>query len=333
MGYFMGITVELSNYDYKKKCLFCDYNNEGFCDKYISWCNFAVLHCDEFVTVFYVKPKSRLNKVKKYSCMKVKSLKNLINVTLRKRKGWLKEETNYLLNAWGKVSIPTIARNLGRTIFAITNRATKLGLGRHLHSGDYITLNQLVNSISVNIGNTHKTRQLLENGIPYKTKKSQKKAFRIIYIKDFWQWAENHKDIIDFAKLEENSLGKEPEWVKEIREINLTAKKYKNGTWTEEEHNILLSMLDANCYGYKDISTKLMRTEGAIKQYINKNKIGKKPVNNKSNAIAWTEDETNLLIDMYKKGYKPELIAEKLPNRSAMSVKGKIEKLQKKGMV
>jgi hypothetical protein len=265
MGEIMGITVEYTYYDYTKKCYFCDLNNEGWCDKYAQWCNFAVHHCDECVTIFYIKPKSKLNKVKKYSCMRVKSLKNLRNVTLSKHRGWVKEELEYLQDAWGKVSIPTIAKNLGRTIFAVTNKATKLGLGRHLHSGDYITLNQLINCLVISKGNTHKTRQLIENGIPYKTKKSQKKAFRIIYVEDFWKWAKEHKELIDFAKLEENILGKEPEWVKEIRAVDKQAKKYKDGVWTDEELSLLKSMLEAQSYGYKELSQRLMRTEGAIR--------------------------------------------------------------------
>lgn len=328
----MGITVELCNYDYRKKCLFCDLNIEGFCDKYTAWCNFAVEHCDEYVTVFYVKPKSRLNPVKKYQCMRVRSLKNLKNVKLMKSKGWVKEEVDYLKSAWGNVSIPTIAKNLGRTVFAVTGKATKIGLGRHLHSGNYITLNQLINCLVSSKGNTHKTKQLIEHGVPFKTKKSQKKAFRVIYIKDFWKWAENHKNLIDFAKLEEDVLGEEPKWVKDIRDVDKKAKKYKTSEWTEEDKNTLESMLKAQCYGYKEISQRLMRTEGAIKTKIRNYGFKERPVK-ASSQNSWTDEETALLVEMHKKLYKPELIAEKLNNRSASSVRAKIEKLEKKGLI
>lgn len=57
---------------------------------------------------------------------------------------WTKEEELYLEENWGTRSIQTIAKNLGRSVNAINVRKTRMGLGRFLDSGEYITYCQLL---------------------------------------------------------------------------------------------------------------------------------------------------------------------------------------------
>ena len=57
---------------------------------------------------------------------------------------WTAEEQEYLRENWGRVSIPGIAKKLGRTVEAVKIRASRLKLGAVLDAGDYVTLNQLI---------------------------------------------------------------------------------------------------------------------------------------------------------------------------------------------
>ena len=65
-------------------------------------------------------------------------------------KRWTAEEQEYLKEAWGRASIPAIAKKLGRTVDAVKVRASKLKLGAVLEAGDYVTLNQLLLTLTDN---------------------------------------------------------------------------------------------------------------------------------------------------------------------------------------
>ena len=60
---------------------------------------------------------------------------------------WTDEEVDYLEDKWGNISIPIIAKNLGRTVKAIKSKAYKIGLGRFIHQGNYVTYKQLITTI------------------------------------------------------------------------------------------------------------------------------------------------------------------------------------------
>lgn len=62
-------------------------------------------------------------------------------------KKWTKEEDLYLEEYWGVKSIGTLAKNLGRSTDAIMVRKTRLGLGRFLDNGEYITYSQLLQAL------------------------------------------------------------------------------------------------------------------------------------------------------------------------------------------
>jgi hypothetical protein len=48
------------------------------------------------------------------------------------------------------------------------------------------------------------------------------------------------------------------------------------------------------------------------------------------NHNPWTEEETEILVDLYYKGYASEVMAERIP-RSALAINGKIERMVKDG--
>ena len=52
----------------------------------------------------------------------------------RAAKAWTPEEDAFLQDKWGILSIPIIAKQLGRSVGAINNRRYRLGCGAHLEN-------------------------------------------------------------------------------------------------------------------------------------------------------------------------------------------------------
>ncbi len=129
-------------------------------------------------------------------------------------KKWKEEEIQYLCDNWGSKSIGTMKRRLNRSKSAILNKATRLKLGAFLEASEYITWRQLLNTIGVADGGYKSISWVKNRDFPVKTKRMDKNAYKIVYIEDFWKWAEKNQDLLDFSKFEEHSLGKEPPWAK-----------------------------------------------------------------------------------------------------------------------
>jgi hypothetical protein len=252
-------------------------------------------------------------------------LNTLKGVKQMTRKCWTEEECIYLEEKWGVVSIPTIASSLGRTLDAVRLKAFKLGLGRHLHCGEYITLCQLAKALGRSY--TCILDTWIPRGFKYKTKVSVTKKYKITYIEDFWKWAKKNKDLMDFSKMEENTLGKEPKWVAEKRKADIAATRYKKTPWTSKEETLLKSLLNSYKYSYREISQRLGRTEGAIKKRMVDLGLMQRPIK-ADNHIPWTDREVALIVDLDSKGYTPEIISEKLGGiRSSIAVRGKLERM------
>lgn len=114
---------------------------------------------------------------------------------------WKPEEEDYLMEKWGQISVPAIAKKLNRTTNAVKVRAQRLGLGAVLMAGEYVTLNQLL--LAVTGGSSsygYKMKSWVENrGLPVHTKKVDRCSFRVVYIDEFWEWAERYRSFIDFS--------------------------------------------------------------------------------------------------------------------------------------
>jgi hypothetical protein len=241
-------------------------------------------------------------------------------------KHWTEEEIEYLCEKWGTVSINGIANHLGRSIGAVQLKAHKLGLSDARFSYDGITLNQL--AIALN-----RSYSVLKNWIKSYDFPARKKVFCkeakvwVVKYEDFWDWAEEHKSLLDFARLEPNLLGPEPEWVKEKRKADIIKinKSTQWKDWTEEEDKKLISLVSAYRYTYPEISAMMGRSCGSIKRRLYDLGIKARPVR-LNNHIKWTMEEVKLLIDMSEKGYGYNTIAEKL-GKSEHAVRGKLERM------
>jgi hypothetical protein len=245
-------------------------------------------------------------------------------------KHWTKEEITYLEERWGESPIPYIAKRLNRSVEAVKLKAARLGLGRHLHSGDYVTLNQLMKALGRRQVTGYDITSFVEKrGFPVREKTSYKRSYRVVYLDEFWEWAEKNRAFIDFSKVERGILGKEPPWVEDQRKADELYALYNRKPWTKKEDSILKTMLNAYRYSYRDISVRLRRTEGAIKRRILDLGLKQRPLKADTHN-PWTEEEERKLIELYNKGYRPEVMAEFI-ERSALAIRGKIERMQMEG--
>lgn len=246
----------------------------------------------------------------------------------RAAKAWTPEEDAFLQDKWGTLSIPIIAKQLGRSVGAINNRRYRLGCGAHLENDHRVSLNQIIITLyGVKNMGTYATGRLLREGLPVHWHRVNHCRFQVVDLEEFWKWAEDHKDLLDFSRFEEYSLGKEPAWVKVKRRADfekLQSQGAHNEVWTTTIDQKLKRMLSQHKYTYRDLSKELSRSEGAIKRRILDLGLKERPVRNKTRM--WTEEEVETLCEMAEKGYDWGQIADKL-GRTALATRGKYERL------
>lgn len=242
-------------------------------------------------------------------------------------RNWTKEEVQYLTDNYGEKSYQTLSRKLNRSIKAIEIKARRLKLGSFLECGDYITWNQFQGAIGNSTGCGYKTKSWIQDrNFPIHSKKVRNNSFRIVYIHEFWKWAKDNQDLLDFSKMEENILGVEPDWAKEKRKRDFEKRqKIKQTPWTKDEDERLKYLLKKQKYTYMELSRMMMRTTGAIQRRCCDLNILDRPVK-AENSRKWTESEEEILIELVTKGYEYELISEKI-QKSSKAIRGKIGRM------
>lgn len=240
-------------------------------------------------------------------------------------RNWTEKEKQYLEENWGTTSINTIMKNLNRSRNAINVMVQRMGLGAFLENGDYITWNQLQTAIgNGKHGNGYKNKSWIENrSFPIHTRRVGDNSFKVVYIVEFWEWAEKNKDLMDFSKFEENTLGKEPDWAKEKRKHDFEKnRKYIKTPWTPAEDARLAHLLGQHKYNYDELSRMIRRTSGAIQRRICDLGIKDRPVK-ADNHTKWTEQDYEKLCELIKSGYGYELMAEEI-GRSSKAIRGRV---------
>ena len=236
-------------------------------------------------------------------------------------KHWTEEDISYLEDFWGTKSITAIAKGLGRTPNAVKLKAYKIGLGSALASSPRISFNQLVEAT----GGSYTTRYEVwveKNGLPTHTQKVKKCSFRMVDIDEFWEWADKHRSLIDFSKIEPLILGEEPEWVENQRKQDyLTNSKCTTKPWTSAEDDKLKYFISQQKYTYAEISDFLSRTPGAIQRRCLDLGIELRPI--KAPSKFWTDEDHKIITQGIKNGESYTVIADKL-KRSEKSLRGKV---------
>ena len=246
----------------------------------------------------------------------------------RQNKNWSANDESYLQENWGKYSIPSLAKQLGRTVNAVKVRAQRLGLGPALMGGDYITLNQLLIAVKgTNAGGNYTMKSWVQNrGLPVHTKKVINNSFRVVYLDEFWEWAEKNRSFIDFSKMEPLTLGAEPEWVTEQRKKDFRSYEIqRKDRWTKDDDSRLIMLLKMQKYGYAELSEMLRRSAGAIQRRCQDLGIQERPVKADNHAASskWTEADFAILADGIRNGDSYCQIG-RLLGKSEKAIRGKV---------
>lgn len=258
---------------------------------------------------------------------------------LRERRGpclkgsrtWKPEETVYLEENWGHAPIPAIAAKLNRTEAAITCRANRLGLGAFLDRGEYVTFNQLViamgycsSGFHANGGGPH---AWIENrGFPIHHKRVGTNTFKVVYLNEFWKWAEKNRSFLNFSKMEPLALGKEPAWVKEQRKKDRqTLSLCRKDPWSAEEDSRLKMLLAQHKYSWLEMSKLLNRSCGAIRSRIRALGLPDRPIRvpGGGRVGTWTPERFELLAAGIRNGDSYVVIGDTL-GISEKAVRGKV---------
>lgn len=243
-------------------------------------------------------------------------------IELANNRRWTKEEVNYLFEQWGTVNIKTISKKLDRTEKAVYNKAFKLGLGKQIESGEYVTVNQLFKALGYESFDSTKRESWIKNRkFPVKYKTLRERKFKVIYIDDFWKWAEKNKNFVDFSKFTRYGLGKEPSWVEDKRQNDILEKsKYKKCKWTQKEDEYLIFLVNQFKYTYQEISQLTGRTVGAINRRLVCLNVKSRPIKAYTHN-KWTEEEIRVVDDLILSGAGYQIMSEKL-GRSSKSIAG-----------
>lgn len=237
---------------------------------------------------------------------------------------WTKEDSDYLRDNWGTVAVGTIGVKLNRSKNAIMIKVQRLGLGPFLENGDYISFNQMLIALGVAGGYSYKTTSWIKNrDFPVKLKKIGDCKFKVVYLEEFWKWAEKNRNFIDWSKVEKNILGKEPGWVDDIRKIDQKRSiAVKQTPWTPEEDQRLKSLLKEFKYTYSEIAVRLHRTEGAVTRRICTLGFKERPLK-ADNHTLWTDDDCDRLAELLKRRVNYEIMSTEL-GKSSKAIRGKV---------
>lgn len=241
-------------------------------------------------------------------------------------KPYTQEEMDYIEDKFGTLSYKAIAKHLGRSENAIFLKAQRMGLGNPTMSmADKLTivsLAQAINKEYTEVVNWEKY------GLPVKKKRFRNKAVKVIAIKDFWNWAYENMNMLDFTKIEKFAIGPEPDWVEEKRNADYRKRFYipfhHTTPWAKEEDALLEHLVKLGST-YPEIMKRIKRSQGAIKRRLLDLKIKERPIRT-NNHIKWTDEEIKCLVESIEKGISIEEIADTL-GKTQGGTRGKLERL------
>ena len=248
------------------------------------------------------------------------------------RKGipnWTPEEVEYLKTAWGTTSYEGMARTLNRSVYGVRLKASKLGLGRFLNHGEYVTLNQLYRAFCGRNFNSYNVKTWIQDRdmpIHYK-KRSNKSRVRIVYLDEFWEWAAEHRSFLDFSQMEEYALGWEPDWVADQRSKDFRKRiDHRTDPWTPLEDQRLRNLLEQHRFTWPEMSKELGRSEGAIARRIRDLKIEGRPIRANPHTGSWTPEVIAVLKAGILNGDPYSLIGQKI-GKSEKAVRGYVYRI------
>ena len=103
-------------------------------------------------------------------------------------KRWNFREVDYLKNSWGEKNLKTIAKDLGRSVYAIKLKAQRLGLYEWLEHHDCITLNKFHELLFGCQLSSYTIGIWKRAGMPIKNVRKINKTYQLINLESFINW-------------------------------------------------------------------------------------------------------------------------------------------------
>jgi hypothetical protein len=238
---------------------------------------------------------------------------------------WTSEELDYLSERWGAVSAKGISIHLGRSLSAVIQKSQRIGLGDPTLHFDGITICHLMQALNKSYNSVYVWMR--DYGMPVKSKLFVKDLrVKVISYKDFWKWAEEHKELLNFAKMEPNAMGAEPDWVKVKRYADQlrSQKTWQSVKWSAEEDQRLRQLVNLTGMTYTELSIQLNRSVPSIKRRMYDLYIVHKL--KRARNDKYSDSDIKKLSTMAQQGHAYETIANEL-GKSALGVRGKLERM------
>ena len=241
------------------------------------------------------------------------------------RRNWTAEESEFLAENWGQMTVGGLAKRLKRSPAAIKIRASSQGLGPFLNGGEYITLNQLMQAITGHNVYSYTLKSWVEQrGMPIHYQRIQQKRVRVVYIEEFWEWAEKNRSFIDFSQMEPLALGMEPDWVADQRKKDFASFGIqRKDPWTPDEDSRLTMLLKKHRYGYMELTEMLHRSAGAIQRRCTDLGLKERPVRASNRGDEWTDEDFRILADGIRHGDSYTVIGNMI-GKSEKAIRGKV---------
>ena len=263
-----------------------------------------------------------------------------------KGKHWTPEEVEFLEQHAGMMMFSTLAKRISekfgneRTAKAVESKLQRMDIQNMKVESGRITACALSRLIKVH----HDTvTRWIKTGMLKSVKRAVRfeKRMHLISVQDFWEFAEQHKDELNFSKIEPKSLIPEPEWVESERKKdfhNHLKKKYRY--WTSEEDAKLVSMRKNGC-SYEEIAEQLKRSVKSVET--RRDRLSAKGIEISDHRIGlpWRDEEVQIMLDLEAKGYTDAQIAYELgrekihihDKRRRLRLAGKYEGIKKRGTI
>jgi biotin operon repressor/transposase len=241
---------------------------------------------------------------------------------------WNEEDINYLEDAWGRVSIKTIAKKLNKTETAVELKAERLGLCGCYITGDYLNAHTVAKMLSID---THTVTDYWIAKCGLKGRKTILKSMSMWFIslENLMKWLKNNQDKWNSRRVELYALGTEPQWLKDKRKQDLKLPKRQRQKWTKEEISKLITYYTQG-KTRKEIGKLLGRTEDGIQRKLSRLKEnGTIP---KSKIMCkWSNREEKMFKKLESKGLKDKDIAVEL-GREVIHIVDHRRNLRNKGL-
>lgn len=261
-----------------------------------------------------------------YAKVKLNLLKNKLNKFAGKKERFMSEsDYEFLIKNYGIKPVEEIAEKIKRKPNAVRKLAGQIGLTFLYLDDDEIILENLYKKLSCRNSDTYNKKLIIKWGLKYR----KNGKFYIIKMSDFFEWYKKHIRLINIHDYKIGTFENEPDWFVEKAKADNRAWKYLyKHKWTDNDDAALKKMVEEN-KGYLEISRSLKRTGPAIKRRCYDLKI-KKP--KRKSWEYWSEEELNLLKELWLKGYEPCIISEELKKRSDREVISMLERYEYFGM-